>query len=317
MLWGIAQPHCAPVPGLVALAGGGSVRVTVAGDGVPVVGTLWQWSRAGGRAVVARGVLGGCRAGAVWCWHFPSSGSSELISLRLPGRGREVALEWGGLASASIFNEIDIYFSPSWLPPHRSLSHPPGLFSSPWQQGCGAGASRCWEPPGPLNPAPGVQGPCSGWVARVGRQVGGEGPLSPPEGSPASCPSHGDTAMVQLEPPSGTCWFWGQEAVFMLCWEQDGAPFGSIPPPPNLCPLARGWACSPRCSRDRRAFGEGAGGQKALLGVSPCWRCDHAQLQLLDEQEAVGLPHRQAQGITLTHGAPVVPIAWGQRWWRN
>lgn len=193
------------------------------GDTLAVV-PGWGPSRGG------RGGLGECRAGAVWCWHFPSSGSSELISLRLPGRGREVALEWGGLASASIFNEIDIYFSPSWLPPHRSLSHPPALFSSPWRQGCGAGASWCWEPPGPLNPAPGVQGPCSGWVARMGRQVGGEGPLSPPAGSPASCPSHGGTAMVQLEPPSGTCWFWGLEAVFTLCWEQDGAPLAASHP---------------------------------------------------------------------------------------
>lgn len=76
----------------------------------------------------------GRRESAVPCWHLPSSESSVLISLRLPGRGREVALEWGGLARASIFNELDIYFSPSWLPPHRSLCHPPGLLFSPCQQ---------------------------------------------------------------------------------------------------------------------------------------------------------------------------------------
>lgn len=212
-----------------------------------------------GASVVAGGGLGGCRAGAVWCWHFPSSGSSELISLRLPGRGREVALEWGGLASASIFNEIDIYFSPSWLPPHRSLSHPPGLFSSPWRQGCGGGASRCWEPPGPLNPAPGVQGPCSGWVARVGKQVGGEGPLSPPAGSPASCPSRGDMAMVQPERReagvslrnllvlgAGGC----VHAVLGAGW----GPFGSIPPPPNLCPPGTGMATLTQALQGQESF---------------------------------------------------------------
>lgn len=228
-----------------------------------------------------------------------------------------MALEWGGLASASIFNEIDIYFSPSWLPPHRSLSHPPALFSSPWRQGCGAGASQCWEPPAPPKSCSWGAGPLLGLGGTRGEAGGGRGSPVPSRGVTCILPipwghGHGPAGASLrnlLVLGAGGC----VHAVLGAGW----GPFGSIPPPPNLCPPARGWARSPRCSGDRRAFGEGAGGQKEFLGVSPCWRCDRAQLRLLDEQEAVGLPHKQAQGITLTHGAPAVPIAWGQRWWGN
>lgn len=80
---------------------------------------------------------------------FPSSGSWVLISLWLPGRGREVALEWGGLAQASIFNELDIYFSPSWLPPHRSLCLLPPRASS----STAVGSSRT-STPGSGTPMP-------------------------------------------------------------------------------------------------------------------------------------------------------------------
>lgn len=169
----------------------------------------------------------------------------------------------------------------------------------------------------PLNPAPGVQGPCSGWGGTRGEAGGGRGSPVPSSGVTCILPipwghGHGPAGASLrnlLVLGAGGC----VHAVLGAGW----GPFGSIPPPPNLCPPARGWARSPRCYGDRRAFGEGAGGQKAFLGVSPCWRCDRAQLRLLDEQEAVGLPHKQAQGITLTHGAPAVPIAWGQRWWGN
>lgn len=59
-----------------------------------------------------------------------------------------MALEWGGLAQASIFNELDIYFSPSWLPPHRSFC----LLPSPCQQLHGTGEQQDklpwqWDPP--------------------------------------------------------------------------------------------------------------------------------------------------------------------------
>lgn len=60
MLWGIAQPHCAPVPGLVALAGGGSVRVTVAGDGA----LWWGHSGSGPRLGAEPWWPGGCSVGA-------------------------------------------------------------------------------------------------------------------------------------------------------------------------------------------------------------------------------------------------------------
>jgi len=125
----------------------------------------------------------GRRASSVLCWHLPSSESWVLISLWLPGRGREVALEWGGLARASIFNELDIYFSPSWLPPHRSFCHPPGLLFSPCQRLHSGGELRDghswhWEPPAPPDPAPrgGVTLAQAG-PAHVGRQEREKGPL--------------------------------------------------------------------------------------------------------------------------------------------
>lgn len=111
------------------------------------------------------------------CWHLPSSGSWLLISLWLPGRGRKAALEWGALTRASIFNELDIYFSPSWLPPDRSLC----LLPLPCQQlqGSGEQQDKQWDPRATPNPAPGEEVTLT-W-ARV-RWEWGKGSLVPSSG---------------------------------------------------------------------------------------------------------------------------------------
>lgn len=154
----------------------------------PAMGTggLGPYLQHPGGLGMQQGGSSGRRAISVLCWHLPSSESWVLISLRLPGRGREVASEWGGLARASIFNELDIYFSPSWLPPHRSLCHPPGLLSSWCQQLHGGGEQwdehpRHWEyHPASPNPAPrdGDGGTLfQALVAHEGRLEGRKGPL--------------------------------------------------------------------------------------------------------------------------------------------
>lgn len=168
----------------------------------------------------------GHRASAALCWHLLCSESWVLISLWLPGRGREVALEWGGLARASIFNELDIYFSPSWLPPHRSLCHPPGLLSSGCQRLHGGGERWdehpcCWEHPASPNPAPGDRGTLT-WavVAHAGRLEGAKAPLVL-SGRVTSVLTilwgRGHAPAQRREAGAGAFWVWGQDPAFTLC----------------------------------------------------------------------------------------------------